>query len=79
MEVNNGGTGAPLSHLATRIFPPMSSPNTMNTIISLRVHTIDNIGIYNVMWIEVREGIYYSNIDREWTRTHHTFFPVFLN
>ena len=51
----------------------------MNNNISLRVHTIENIGIWHVMWIEESRGLYYSKIDREWTRISRTYWPVHLN
>ena len=67
---------------ATRRFSSLRSKKShrvMNNNISLRVYTIENIGIWNVMWIEESRGLYYSKIDREWTRISRTYWPVHLN
>jgi len=81
-EGKREGVGAFIPPNATRRFSSLRSKKShrvMNNNISLRVYTIENIGIWNVMWIEESRGLYYSKIDREWTRISRTYWPVHLN
>ena len=82
MEGDDRVGGGRLSHLATREFQEVVtilSHRMTNNIISVKEHIHDNIGIYNVKWYTIEIGMYYSNIDKEWTRVSRTYFPIHLN